>query len=72
MEGNEDPNSAVISQAFAATITEEIVNTNQNLLPPFLTQTYHRNTDAVAIKLNRLKEKSARYTSHKNFFVSVH
>ena len=30
-------------------------------------QTMHRSTDALAIELNWLKEKSARYTSHKDF-----
>ena len=64
----EDPNSAVIvSQASAATILKETVNTNPNLLSPFSTQTYHCNTDTLAIRLNRLKEQSARYTLHKYF-----
>ena len=40
---------------------------NPNLLSSFSTQTYHHKTNTLAIKLNRLKEKSARYTSHKDF-----
>ena len=57
----------MVSQASTATITNETVNTNPNLLSPFSTQTQYHNTDGLAIKLNRLKEKSARYTSHKEF-----
>ena len=68
-EAIEDPNPIVIlSQAFTATITEETVNTNPNLLSPFSAQTYDHNTDdALAVKLNRLKEKSARFASHKDY-----
>ena len=68
-EAIEDPNPIVIlSQAFTATITEETVNTNPNLLSPFSAQTYDHNTDdALAVKLNRLKEKSARFASPKDY-----
>ena len=59
--------AVIVSQASTVTITKEIVNTNPNLLTPFPTQTYHHNTDSLSIKLNRLKEKSARYTLHKGF-----
>ena len=69
-EETEDPNPAV-SQASTATITEETGNTNPNLLSPFSTQTYHCNTDTLAIKPKRLKEKSARYTSQKDFYLSA-
>lgn len=68
-EAIEGPNPIVIlSQDFTATITEETVNTNPNLLSPFSTQTNDHNTDdALAVKLNRLKEKSARFESHKDY-----
>lgn len=53
----EDRNQAVIAgQASTATITGKRVNTNLNVLSPFLTQTNHRNTDALTIKFNRLKD----------------
>ena len=55
----------LVSQASTSTITDESDNTNPNLLtarPP-----RSNNTDALAIKLNRLREKSARYNSHKDF-----
>ena len=54
-----------MNQTSTATITEESVNRNQN----FLTAspiTIH-NTDGLAPKLNCLKEKFARYVSHKDF-----
>ena len=44
---------------------QEEDNINSNLLraaPP-----QNHNTDGLAIKLNRLKEKSARYNSHRDF-----
>ena len=64
----EDPDPAVIvSKVSTATITEETVNINPNLLSLFSTQTYHHNIDALDIKLDRLKEKSARCTLHKDF-----
>lgn len=57
LEEIEDPNPAIIvSQAPTTTIKEETVNTNPDLLTQFSTQTYHQNTDSLAIKLNRLKE----------------
>ena len=54
-----------------STATEEKVNTYPNLLSPVSTQTHnkwlqtaqivsHHNTDALAIKLTTLKEKSER------------
>ena len=64
----EDLNPAVIvSQASTATITEETVSTNPNLLSPFSIQTYQRNIDTLAITVSRLNKKSTRYTSHKDF-----
>ena len=59
----EDLNPAVIvSQASTATITEETVSTNPNLLSPFSIQTYQRNIDTLAITVSRLNKKSTRYT----------
>ena len=56
----EDSSTTVkVSQASTATIAGEIVNINPNLPSP-----------ALAIKLNRLKGKSARYTSQKDFLSS--
>ena len=55
----------LVSQASTSTITDESDNTNPYLLtarPP-----RSNNNDALAIKLNRLREKSARYNSHKDF-----
>ena len=55
----------IVNQAPTATVIEELVNINHN----FLTAspiTIH-NTDGLALELNRLKEKSARYLSHKDF-----
>ena len=46
-------------------ITYEGDNTNPNLLTARPTRTH--NTDALAIKLNRLREKSAWYNTHKYF-----
>ena len=62
----EDPNQAVIgSQASTATDTA-------TMLSPFSSQTYHRNTESLAIKLNQLKEKSARYAKHprKRYYIN--
>ena len=55
----------LVSQASTSTITDEGENTNPNLLTTRPTRT--RNTDALAIKLNRLREKSARYNSRTDF-----
>ena len=55
----------LVSQASASTITSESDNTNPNLLTATAPRT--QNTDALAIKLNRLCKKSARYNSHKDF-----
>ena len=43
--------TVIVSEASTATITKETVNSNPNLLSPFLTQTYLRKTDVLAIKL---------------------
>ena len=40
-----------------STATKEIVNTNPNLLSLVSTQISHQKTNALAIKLNRLKKK---------------
>ena len=56
----------IVNQASTVTITEESVNINHKLLtasPNHYTQPNCR----LALKLNRLKEKSARYVSHKDF-----
>ena len=55
----------LVSQASTSTITDEGDNTNPNLLRTRPTRTH--NTDALAIKLNSLRKKSARYNSHKDF-----
>ena len=55
----------LVSQASASTITSESDNTIPNLLTTTAPRT--QNTDALAIKLNRLCKKSARYNSHKDF-----
>ena len=55
------------NQVSTVTIREETVITNANFLLSSSTQTYHGNTDVLAIKLNKLKEKSARHTLHKDF-----
>ena len=52
-----DPNiTVIVRQGSTATITEETVNTNSNLLSPFSVQTYHHNNYVLVIKLERLKE----------------
>ena len=55
----------LISQALASTITDEVDNTNRNLLTARPPRTH--DTDALVIKLNRFRKKSARYNSHKDF-----
>ena len=55
----------LVSQASTTAIMNECDNTNSNLLTATPTRSY--NTDALAIKLNRLYEKSARCNSHKDF-----
>ena len=55
----------LIRNSFSSTSIQEEDNINSNLLtvaPP-----QNHNTDGLAIKLNHLKEKSARYNSHRNF-----
>ena len=58
--------TVIISQVSTATITNETVDQNQNFLTASSTLGQKHNTDGLAIKLNRLKEKSARYVSHKD------
>ena len=55
----------LVSQASASTITDEGDNTNPNLLTARPPRTH--NTDALAIKLDGLREESARYNSYKDF-----
>ena len=55
----------LISQVSATAIINEGDNTNSNLLTATPTRSY--NADALAIKLNRLYEKSARCNLHKDF-----
>ena len=55
----------LVTQASASTITDESDNTNPNLLTGRPPRTHY--TDALAIKLNDLREKSARYNSHEDF-----
>ena len=53
----------MISNSSSSTIIQEEGNINSNLL----TETPPENHDGLAIKLNCLKEKSARYISHRDF-----
>ena len=52
----------LISNSSSSTIIKKKRNINSNLLTAAPQQNH--NTDGLAIKLNRLKEKSARYNSH--------
>ena len=54
----------IISNSSMSRIIQEEDNVNSNLLTAAPLQNH--NTDGLAIKLNRLKEKPARYTSHLN------
>ena len=54
-----------MNQALTATFTEESVNRNLNFLTASPITIY--TTDGLALKLNHLKEKPARYISHKDF-----
>ena len=54
----------LISNSSMSQIIQEEDNVNSNLLTAAPLQNH--NTDGLAIKLNRLKEKPARYTSHLN------
>ena len=58
----------LVSQAAKTAITNEGDNTNPNLLTVLTARpTRSHNTDALAIKLNRLHEKSAQCYSYKDF-----
>ena len=56
----------LISNSSMSSIIQEEDNINSNLLTEAPLQNH--NTDGLAIKLNCLKEKPARYTSHRDFF----
>ena len=55
-----------VYQASTSTIIEEPITVNANYLSP-RGYNNNRNTGKLALKLNRLKDKSARYISHKEF-----
>ena len=63
-EDNTTP-AILVDAPSTATLTEEILEVNNDLL---LTENQkERNTTYLAIKLNRLKDKHARFVSHKEF-----
>ena len=55
----------------SSTIMEEEGNINSNLLTAALPPQNHY-TDELVIKLNHLKEKPARYNSHRDFHQNVY
>ena len=59
------PPEILVSQASTSIKTDEGDNANPNLITTRPTRTH--NTDALAIKLNPLSKKSARYNFHKDF-----
>ena len=61
-ETEDDPPTITLSHTSADTITGEIINTNVNLLS---SPSRIYSTDGLPIKLNCLKNKFARCTSHK-------
>ena len=56
----------LVNQASTSTITEEPITVNANYLSP-RADNKNQNSDELALKLNRLKDKSARYVSHEEF-----
>ena len=63
----EDDNQGNLSEASTATLIADDLNEDQNFL---ITHTFaERHKDQQAIKLNRLKDKNARYQSHREFLL---
>ena len=60
------PPTLLVNQASTSTITEEPITVNVNYLS-CRANNNKQNTDKLALKLNQLKDKSARYVSHKEF-----
>ena len=60
----------LISNSSSSVIIQKEGNINSNLLTA--TPPQNHNTDGLAIKLNSLKEKSARFNSHRDFFVKMY
>ena len=56
--------SMMVNQTSTSTITEGSLTVNVNYLSPRAGNNNH-NTDKLALKLNRLKDKSAKCLSHK-------
>ena len=64
-EENENP-IIIVNQASTATLVEETFNEGNNFLSPPM---FGERKKELALKLNRLKDKNARYESHEEFLL---